>query len=59
MIDKLVSHLFDDLTEVRSGSGFCPDPDPDFVPLRIRTQEKSLIGIRTKGSGPETLVYRI
>ena len=28
-----------------------PDPDPDFWPILIRTQEKSPIRIRTKGTG--------
>ena len=33
--------------------------DPDFWPIRIRTEEKSLIRIRTKGPGSETLHFLV
>ena len=32
-----------------------PEPVPDFVPIRIRSQEKKAFRIRTKGPGSETL----
>ena len=37
---------------------FFMDPDPDFLPIRIRTKQKNPIRIRTKGPGSKTLGSR-